>query len=148
MIISTQKPLEEIKTSVSPYHRLAIIGCGGDRDRDKRPKMGRIAREIADEIIITSDNPRSEDPMRIIDDIIAGVKESDANHPYHVEPDREKAIALAISMLEDDDALFILGKGHENYQILSTGKIHFDDAETASKHIDRRLRFEDQSSDS
>jgi UDP-N-acetylmuramoyl-L-alanyl-D-glutamate--2,6-diaminopimelate ligase len=127
---------------------LAIVGCGGDRDRDKRSKMGRIARDLADEIIITSDNPRSEDPMRIIDEIVRGVKESDEEHPYHVEPDREKAISLGVSMLKHNDALFILGKGHENYQILSTGKIHFDDAEIAGKYIDRRLRLENQVTDS
>jgi len=118
---------------------LAIVGCGGDRDRDKRSKMGKIARELADEIIITSDNPRTEDPDRIIKDILVGVKDAETENPYHVESDREKAIALGVSLLSEGDALFILGKGHENYQILSSGKIHFDDSEIARKYIERRI---------
>ena len=121
---------------------IALIGCGGDRDRDKRPKMGRIARELADEIIITSDNPRTEDPNRIIQDIVVGVREAESESPYHIEPDREKAIALGISLLREGDALFILGKGHENYQILATEKIHFDDVEIAGKYLKRRLADE------
>jgi len=121
---------------------IALIGCGGDRDRDKRSKMGKIARELADEIIITSDNPRTEDPNRIIQDIVVGVKEAESESPYHVEPDREKAIALGISLLQEGDALFILGKGHENYQLIASGKIHFDDVEVASKYIKRRLADE------
>jgi UDP-N-acetylmuramoyl-L-alanyl-D-glutamate--2,6-diaminopimelate ligase len=127
---------------------LSIVGCGGDRDKDKRPKMGRIARDLSDEVIITSDNPRSEDPKKIIEDILVGVKESEKGNPYHVEVDREKAIELGISLLKPGDALFILGKGHEDYQILSTGKIHFDDAEIARKYIARRLRDEDQGANS
>ncbi|MFH1514955.1 MAG: UDP-N-acetylmuramoyl-L-alanyl-D-glutamate--2,6-diaminopimelate ligase [bacterium] len=123
---------------------LAIVGCGGDRDKTKRSQMGRIARELVDELIITSDNPRSEDPMKIIEDIVVGVKEAESKIPYHVEPDREKAIALGVSRLKHNDALFILGKGHEDYQILATGKIKFDDARIARKYINRRLRDENK----
>ncbi len=127
---------------------IAIIGCGGDRDREKRPLMGRIAMELADELIITSDNPRSEDPSRIIDEIIEGVEHSGLERPYHVEPDREKAIALGVSRLKEKDALFILGKGHEDYQILATGKIRFSDSKIARKYIARRLRSEDKGGNS
>ena len=127
---------------------IAIIGCGGDRDREKRPLMGRIAIELADELIITSDNPRSEEPSMIIDEIIEGVEHSGLDKPYHVEPDREKAIALGVSRLKEKDALFILGKGHEEYQILSTGKIRFSDSKIARKYIARRLRSEDQGGNS
>lgn len=144
---SIEAILTDAKTA--DYDRvIAIIGCGGDRDRDKRPEMGRIARELADEIIITSDNPRSENPSSIIDEIMVGVEESESDTPYFTEPDREKAIALGVSRLRKNDALFILGKGHEDYQILATGKIKFSDSKIARKYIARRLRDENQGGNS
>ncbi|MCK5787102.1 MAG: UDP-N-acetylmuramoyl-L-alanyl-D-glutamate--2,6-diaminopimelate ligase [Candidatus Sabulitectum sp.] len=107
---------------------LAVFGCGGDRDTTKRPVMGRIAVENADVAIITSDNPRTEDPSSIINDILAGIP--DGCTPV-VEQDRAKAIEIAINMAEDGDVVIIAGKGHEDYQILGTKKIHFDDREHA-----------------
>ena len=103
-----------------------IFGCGGDRDATKRPKMGKIAEDYADRVIITNDNPRSEDPQQIISDILAGFK-STAN--VIVEPDRELAIKEAKKITAFDDVILIAGKGHEDYQILANETIHFDDRE-------------------
>jgi len=111
---------------------ITIIGCGGDRDPKKRPIMGRIAAENSDYVIYTSDNPRTEDPQKIMNDILAGVKTSN----YEVELDRRKAIKKALDMIEKDDIVLILGKGHENYQILGHTKIHLDDAEEVQKYIE------------
>ncbi|MFC1669569.1 UDP-N-acetylmuramoyl-L-alanyl-D-glutamate--2,6-diaminopimelate ligase [Spirochaetota bacterium] len=110
---------------------ICVFGCGGDRDKTKRPIMGKIAVENSDMAIITSDNPRSEDPAGIIDDIVSGIEGKN----YEIIPDREEAIKRAISMGEDGDIIVIAGKGHEDYQILETGKIHFDDREVAEKYI-------------
>ncbi|MBE6140534.1 MAG: UDP-N-acetylmuramoyl-L-alanyl-D-glutamate--2,6-diaminopimelate ligase [Firmicutes bacterium] len=104
---------------------ITIVGCGGDRDPIKRPIMGRIATEKSDYVILTSDNPRTEDPQKIMNDILQGI----TNNNYEVELDRKKAIHKGISMLEKNDILLILGKGHEDYQIIGRTKIHFDDAE-------------------
>lgn len=103
-----------------------VFGCGGDRDATKRPKMGKIAEDYADRVIVTSDNPRSENPQQIISDILAGFK-STAN--VIVEPDRELAIKEAKRLTSFDDVVLIAGKGHEDYQILATETIHFDDRE-------------------
>ena len=104
---------------------ITIIGCGGDRDPIKRPIMGNIATSLSDYTILTSDNPRTEDPKKIMDDILKGVK----TRKYEVEFDRTKAINKGIEMLEPNDILLILGKGHEDYQIIGHEKIHLDDAE-------------------
>ncbi len=111
---------------------ICLFGCGGDRDATKRPKMGAIAEKIADKIIITSDNPRSEDPQQIITDIIAGLKNVNPETVI-VEPDRGHAIALLKTIAENNDVVVIAGKGHENYQILKDRTIHFDDREEARK---------------
>ncbi len=111
---------------------ICLFGCGGDRDATKRPKMGAIAERIADKIIITSDNPRSEDPQQIITDIIAGLKNVNPETVI-VEPDRGHAIALLKTIAENNDVVVIAGKGHENYQILKDRTIHFDDREEARK---------------
>ena len=111
---------------------ICVFGCGGDRDATKRPKMGAIAQELADKIIITSDNPRSEDPQQIITDIIAGLK-SVSPDIVTVEPDRGEAIALLKSIANNNDVVIIAGKGHEDYQILKDRTIHFDDREQAKK---------------
>lgn len=111
---------------------ICLFGCGGDRDATKRPKMGAIAEKIADKIIITSDNPRSEDPQQIITDIIAGLKNVNPE-TIIVEADRGHAIALLKTIAENNDVVVIAGKGHENYQILKDKTIHFDDREEARK---------------
>lgn len=110
---------------------ITIVGCGGDRDPKKRPIMGRIAAEHSDYVVFTSDNPRTEDPVRIMDDILAGVTTTN----YEVELDRREAIKKALDMIEKDDVVLILGKGHEDYQIIGREKIHLDDAEEVRKYI-------------
>ena len=117
---------------------ICLFGCGGDRDATKRPKMGAIAEKIADKIVITSDNPRSEDPQQIITDIIAGLK-SVAAEKVTVEPDRGKAIELLKTIANNNDVVVIAGKGHEDYQILKDRTIHFDDREQARKVFEGRV---------
>ena len=111
---------------------ICLFGCGGDRDATKRPKMGAIAERLADKIVITSDNPRSEDPQTIITDIIAGLKSVNTESVI-VEPDRGSAIALLKTIANNNDVVVIAGKGHEDYQILKDKTIHFDDREEARK---------------
>ncbi len=114
-----------------------VFGCGGDRDKGKRPEMGRIAAEHARRIYLTSDNPRSEDPMAIIEDIERGI----GDHPYVVEPDRKHAIERAIEEASPGEIVLIAGKGHEKYQIVGNQTLPFDDAEIARSAIRaRRLR--------
>jgi len=112
---------------------ICVFGCGGDRDRGKRPLMGRIASELADVAIVTSDNPRSEDPQAIIDEILAGV-----TGEVEVEPDRAAAIERAISTADDGDVVLIAGKGHEQGQEFADRTIPFDDREVA-RDVLRRL---------
>ena len=107
---------------------IAVFGCGGDRDKTKRPIMGEIGTALADIAVITSDNPRSEDPQAIIDDILAGVPKH-KHAKVIVEADRTAAIAKALSAAQENDVVILAGKGHETYQILSTGKIHYDERE-------------------
>lgn len=111
---------------------ICLFGCGGDRDATKRPKMGAIAERLSDKIVITSDNPRSEDPQQIITDILAGLKSINTQDVF-VEPDRGKAIKLLKTISQKEDVIVIAGKGHEDYQILKTKTIHFDDREEAKK---------------
>ena len=111
---------------------ICLFGCGGDRDATKRPKMGAIAEKLADKIVITSDNPRSEDPQIIITDIIAGLKSVNTENVI-VEADRGTAIALLKTIANNNDVVVIAGKGHEDYQILKDKTIHFDDREEARK---------------
>lgn len=103
---------------------ITVFGCGGDRDRSKRPIMGEISTRLADITIVTSDNPRSEDPQAIIDAIVAGIEDRDS---LMIEPDRARAIKLGIATMHPDDCLIIAGKGHETYQIIGATKIPFDD---------------------
>lgn len=105
---------------------ICIFGCGGDRDATKRPQMGKIAEELADKVIVTSDNPRSENPQQIITDILAGFK---STSEVIVEPDRELAIKEAYKIANVNDVVLVAGKGHEDYQILAHETIHFDDRE-------------------
>ncbi len=110
---------------------ITVLGCGGDRDPKKRPIMGDIATSLSDKVIFTSDNPRTEDPIKILEDITKNNKSTN----YEVIVDREKAIIKGISLLNKNDFLLILGKGHEDYQIIGTEKIHFDDAEIVKENI-------------
>jgi len=120
-----------------PHERIiTVFGCGGDRDRGKRPLMGKAAEEKSDVVIVTSDNPRTEDPQAIIDDIIVGMK------TYTIEVDRQRAIALAVSMAQRGDIIVLAGKGHEDYQIIGTEKIHFDDKEIADLYVKEREKSE------
>lgn len=111
---------------------ICLFGCGGDRDATKRPKMGAIAEKLADKIVITSDNPRTEDPQTIITDIIAGLKSVNTESVI-VESDRGSAIGLLKTIANNNDVVVIAGKGHEDYQILKDKTIHFDDREEARK---------------
>lgn len=113
---------------------ITVFGCGGNRDRQKRPRMGRVAAELADFVIITSDNPRSEDPKGIIDDIVKGLPDGFKN--YKISPDRKKAIGLSLAMAGDDDIVLIAGKGHEKYQILKETTVAFDDSKIASEMLE------------
>lgn len=111
---------------------ITLVGCGGDRDPLKRPIMGRIAVENSDFVVLTSDNPRTEDPEKIMNDILKGVKTDN----YVVVLDRREAIKKALDMMEENDVVLILGKGHEDYQILGREKVHFDDKEEVEKYIE------------
>ena len=111
---------------------ICLFGCGGNRDCTKRPKMGKIAQQLCDKIIITSDNPRQEDPQQIITDILSGLSLINPKTVF-VEPDRRLAIKLLKEISQDNDVLVLAGKGHENYQILADKTIHFDDREEALK---------------
>lgn len=111
---------------------ICMFGCGGNRDCTKRPKMGKIAQQMSDKIIITSDNPRQEDPQQIITDILSGLNLINPKTVF-VEPDRRLAIKLLKDISTENDVLVLAGKGHENYQILKDKTIHFDDREEALK---------------
>ncbi len=121
--------LETLK-SLCQGKLIVVFGCGGDRDKTKRPRMARIAEALADAIVITSDNPRTEDPSAIIDDIVAGFRGRDSDGIL-VEADRAKAIELAIGMARSDDIVLVAGKGHETCQIIGDEKRHFSDKEIA-----------------
>ncbi len=117
---------------------ITVFGCGGDRDRGKRPKMGRAAVLSSDVVVLTSDNPRTEDPMAILREVEVGVREAlqQRGHvEYHLVPDRREAIGLAVRSARKGDIVLIAGKGHEDYQIIGTKKIHFDDREVAREAI-------------
>ncbi len=130
----TSDALLKLLTSVNelkPRRLITVFGCGGDRDRTKRPEMGRIAVENSDMVIVTSDNPRTEKPESIIEDITVGLREG----AYRVVVERETAIREAVSMAGNGDIVVIAGKGHEDYQIIGKTKIHFDDRELAAKYL-------------
>ncbi|MFL6375282.1 MAG: UDP-N-acetylmuramoyl-L-alanyl-D-glutamate--2,6-diaminopimelate ligase [Pyrinomonadaceae bacterium] len=115
---------------------ITVFGCGGDRDRTKREPMGRVASEHSDLVVVTSDNPRNEDPLKIIQEIEVGLKQGDT--PYSVVPDRREAITRAIQLARPADVVIIAGKGHETYQIVGGNKYHFDDREVASDALTAR----------
>ncbi len=117
---------------------ITVFGCGGDRDRGKRPKMGSAAVEYSDVVVLTSDNPRTEDPMAILREVEVGVREALARRShvqYRLVPDRREAIGAAIREAHRGDMVLIAGKGHEDYQIIGTKKFHFDDREVAREAI-------------
>lgn len=116
---------------LNPDHLYVIVGCGGDRDKTKRPLMGEISVNNADQAIFTSDNPRTEDPDEIIRDIVQKLDKKN----YEIEVNREKAIIRGIQLLKENDILMILGKGHENYQIIGKDKIFFDDKKVVLDNI-------------
>ncbi len=118
---------------------IAVFGCGGDRDRTKRPIMGCLAAELADVVIATSDNPRTEDPAFILSQVEEGVEEAIGTKHHELIVDRRQAIYRAVEMAEKDDIVVILGKGHENYQILKDKTIHFDDKEEARAAVAAKL---------
>ena len=105
---------------------IVVFGCGGDRDKGKRPLMGRIASELADRVFITSDNPRDEDPDAIIEEIVAGAQREN----FEVQVNRYDAIKRALFVASRGDVVLIAGKGHEDYQIIGKERRHFDDRET------------------
>ena len=117
---------------------ICVFGCGGDRDRGKRPQMAAIAAELADAVVVTSDNPRTEDPQQILNDVVEGIPSDTA---LTVMLDRAEAIAGAIKNADAQDLVLIAGKGHEDYQILGTQKVHFDDREQALKALQQKLVF-------
>lgn len=118
--------LREARTVAGTDRVLVVFGCGGDKDRGKRPMMGEVASRLADVVVLTSDNPRSEDPMAIIDEIRAG-----AAAPVEIEPDRRAAIALAVTQATPGDVVVIAGKGHETTQVIGDATIPFDDRDVA-----------------
>jgi UDP-N-acetylmuramoyl-L-alanyl-D-glutamate--2,6-diaminopimelate ligase len=128
---------------ITPGRLFVVFGCGGDRDKTKRPLMGRAAAERADVCVVTSDNPRTEDPRAIVDAIVPGVIAGGAKR-HVVEVDRRTAIGLALAEARAGDTVLIAGKGHEDYQILGTTKIHFDDREEARAAIVRASAAESQ----
>jgi UDP-N-acetylmuramoyl-L-alanyl-D-glutamate--2,6-diaminopimelate ligase len=131
----TDDALQNVLRALKPVtakRLIVVFGCGGDRDRTKRPRMAAVAEKLADEVVITSDNPRSERPEAIIEEICAGLSEAGRRRAL-VEPDRRSAIALAIERASEGDVVLIAGKGHETYQVLGERRIHFDDVEVAEE---------------
>jgi UDP-N-acetylmuramoyl-L-alanyl-D-glutamate--2,6-diaminopimelate ligase len=116
-----------VARGLAPKRIITLFGCGGDRDRTKRPLMGQAAAENSDFVVLTSDNPRSEDPLAIMNDALVGIRRTDV--PHVVEPDRATAIARAIKEARPGDIVILAGKGHETYQVLKDKTIAFDDRE-------------------
>jgi UDP-N-acetylmuramoyl-L-alanyl-D-glutamate--2,6-diaminopimelate ligase len=139
----------EALEKLSPQRILTLFGCGGDRDRSKRPIMAEVAARGSDIAIATSDNPRTENPQQILDDVRVGLARVherewsradamvDTGRGYVVIEDRREALEFAVSLLRRGDLLLVAGKGHEDYQILASGRIHFDDREELRKALQR-----------
>jgi UDP-N-acetylmuramoyl-L-alanyl-D-glutamate--2,6-diaminopimelate ligase len=129
----TDDAIHNVAAVLRPLTRkrlIVVFGCGGDRDRTKRPKMARAAAEFAHAIIVTSDNPRTEEPRAIVDEVLTGFDDA-ARRRVVVEIDRRRAIHMALACAAEGDVVLIAGKGHETYQIVGTERRHFDDVETA-----------------
>jgi UDP-N-acetylmuramoyl-L-alanyl-D-glutamate--2,6-diaminopimelate ligase len=140
----TDDALENVLNTLSrlPHNRLiTVFGCGGDRDRGKRPIMGKKSVLLSDYVVITSDNPRTEPAGKIVEDILAGVRETGKDN-WKVIIDRREAINYAISIAESGDIVLIAGKGHENYQIIGTARILFDDRAVAREILTKRMKYE------
>jgi len=118
-----------VARELHPKRVITLFGCGGDRDRTKRPLMAQAAAELSDYVVLTSDNPRSEDPIAIMNDALVGLRRFDT--PHTMEPDRAKAIRAALKEARAGDIVILAGKGHETYQVLKDRVIHFDDREVA-----------------
>jgi UDP-N-acetylmuramoyl-L-alanyl-D-glutamate--2,6-diaminopimelate ligase len=143
--------LESVR-EITAKRIITVIGCGGDRDRTKRPAMGAAAIKESDIVIITSDNPRTEDPLSIIREIEKGLAEhgvkisspdaaqqiAPGKKPYYIIPGRHEAVAVAVGLARPGDSVVLAGKGHENYQIIGENKMHFDDREVAREEIRKR----------
>ena len=132
----TPDAVENVLRSVRGFARgrvIALFGCGGDRDKTKRPKMGAVAAELSDLVIVTSDNPRTENPKSIIQDILAGMYCSQT--PHIVVENRVEAICYAMDHAQKDDVIVLMGKGHETYQIVGTEKRHLDEREIIAGHL-------------
>ena len=132
----TPDGLENVLSTIKEFaqgHIITVFGCGGDRDKTKRPIMGKIAATYSDHVFITSDNPRTEDPLLILDEVEVGVKAITDN--YVKVEDRKAAIEMALSEAKAEDVVLIAGKGHENYQILKDRIIHFDDSEIVNAYL-------------
>ncbi|PIU19499.1 MAG: hypothetical protein COT18_07220 [Elusimicrobia bacterium CG08_land_8_20_14_0_20_59_10] len=132
----TDAALENVLSNLKlmPHNRLiTVFGCGGDRDRTKRGPMGKVSCSFSDKVIVTDDNPRTEDPAQIFSDIELGIKGDFEN--YEIIPGRKEAINKAVALAAKGDIILIAGKGHENYQVLKDGAIHFSDTETAAEAI-------------
>lgn len=123
---------------VSKGRLVCLFGCGGDRDRAKRPIMGRIAADNADFVIVTSDNPRTEEPQAIIDEIVSGMQGTAT--PFKVICDRVEAICWAIDNALPGDVILLAGKGHEDYQVIGHEKHHMDEREIVAEHLAARQR--------
>ncbi|HLQ82476.1 MAG TPA: cyanophycin synthetase, partial [Pseudogracilibacillus sp.] len=133
----TSDGLENVLKSIKDFsigRVITVFGCGGDRDTTKRPIMGDIACKYSDIVIVTSDNPRSENPIQIMEDIKKGMEKFTSSQ-YQLVVDREEAIDKAIKMASKNDVVIIAGKGHETYQILKDKTIQFDDKDKAKKAI-------------
>lgn len=140
----TPDGLENVLETVKEFAKgriITVFGCGGDRDKTKRPIMGSIAAKYSDHVIITSDNPRTENPYTIIDEVEVGVKRKIVN--YDKVEDRESAIKMALKEAQKDDVVLIAGKGHENYQILKDRIIHFDDCEVVKAYLQEEVNETD-----
>jgi len=127
------RAINDIRKTRDSGRIITVFGCGGDRDKTKRPLMGRIASAASDVTIVTSDNPRTEDPDQIISDITPGIE---AKKHLHVEPDRRRAIKHALTLANEGDIVLIAGKGHEDYQVVGTSKYHLDDREEVESFIE------------
>ncbi len=135
----TPDAMQNVLTTVrdfAPKRIISVFGCGGDRDKTKRPIMGKLATEMSDFVIITSDNSRSEDKEAILKDIVSGIDEKKKN--YELIPDREKAIKRAMDIAENEDIIMLLGKGHEEYEIDSDGKHPFSEREIVTNYFNER----------
>lgn len=130
-----EKVLKTLHSIRDKQKLITVFGCGGDRDRKKRPVMGKIAVKWSDAVFVTSDNPRTESPMAIIDEILEEIR---SDRKVKVQPDRKKAIFEAIQLANLGDLVLIAGKGHEDYQIIGSSKIHFDDREVALEALNLR----------